>query len=289
MAHLYGGIEAGGTKFVCVAGTGPGDIRAEVRIDTTTPQRTLDEVIAFFRAQRKQLGPFKAIGIACFGPLDLKAGRITSTPKRGWRDTEIAKPVRQALRVPVAIDTDVNGAALGEGMWGAGKGLDTFLYLTVGTGIGGGVVVNGNPLHGLLHPEMGHLRIPHDGGFAGICPFHGDCLEGLACGPAIERRYGLPAEQLPRTHEAWDVEARNLSYALVNYIGTLSPQRIIMGGGVMQQGHLFPKIRKEVKRLLGRYIRATQLESGINHYIVPPALGNHAGVLGAIALAMRAS
>jgi fructokinase len=198
-------------------------------------------------------------------------------------------PIRQALRVPVAIDTDVNGAALGEGKWGAGQGLDTFLYLTVGTGIGGGVIVRGEPLHGMLPPEMGHLRIPHNGEFRGACPFHGDCLEGLASGPAIEKRYGRPAGELPRTHEVWDTEAEHLSYALVNYIGTLSPQRIILGGGVMQQSHLFPKIRKRVRQLLKRYIRAEQLEAGIADYIVPPALGNYSGVLGAVVLASRAA
>lgn len=293
--RLYGGIEGGGTKFVCVVGTGPGDLRAEERFPTTTPDATLGQALAFFRDTQARLGPLAALGIASFGPVDLKPGSpsfgfITSTPKPGWKNVDVAGPFRRALGLDVTFDTDVNAAALGEWRWGAAQDLDTFLYLTIGTGIGGGGLLGGHLMHGLVHPEMGHLRLPRDPAvdpFPGACPFHGDCLEGLASGPALLARWGRPAETLPPEHAAWALEARYLALALVNLICTVSPQRIVMGGGVMDQAHLFPLVRREVKALLNDYVRAPEILEQIDTFIVPPALGARAGVLGALALAQR--
>lgn len=293
---LFGGIEAGGTKFVCAVGSGPDDIRAETRFPTTTPEETIGQAIAFFREQREQHGELAALGIAAFGPLDPDPasptyGYITSTPKPGWANTDFAGPLARALNLPVAFDTDVNGAALGEGRWGAAQGLDTFIYLTIGTGIGGGAMVGGSLLHGLLHPEMGHVRLPHDrqqDPYPGRCPYHGDCLEGLASGPAIAARWGRPAETLPVDHPAWSLEAHYLALGLVNFIVTLSPQRMILGGGVMEQAHLFPLVRRRVLELLNGYVQSPRLLEAIDTYIVPPALGRRAGVLGALALAQQA-
>ncbi len=298
IAPLYGGLEAGGTKFVCAVGTGPQDIRAETRFPTTTPHETIRKTLDFFREQQELAGSrLTAIGIASFGPVDLHPasptfGYITSTPKAGWQNVDLVGAISQELDVPIGFDTDVNGAALGEGLWGAARGLDTFIYLTIGTGIGGGGMVGGQTIHGLLHPEMGHIRIPHDlqsDPYEGGCPYHGDCLEGLASGPAIEARWGMRAENLPPDHPAWDLEAHYLALALTNFICVLSPQRIILGGGVMRQGHLFPRIQAGVQKLLRGYIRARPVLEEIGGYIVPPALGERAGVLGAIALARRAA
>jgi fructokinase len=294
MDRLLGGIEAGGTKFVCAVGTGPDDVRAETRFPTTSPAETLKRTVDFFRDQQ-HLGPLAAVGIAAFGPLDPDPaspafGTITSTPKPGWRDTEFAGLIRRELQVPVGFDTDVNVAALGEGTWGAAQGLTDFLYLTIGTGIGGGGLLGNQLMHGLIHPEMGHIRIPHDrheDPFPGRCPFHGDCLEGLACGPAIEERWGCSAKELPEGHSAWDLEAKYLALALTNFICTLSPRRIILGGGVMGQPQLFPLIREKVASLLNGYVQSPAILEEIEHYIVPPALAERAGVLGAIALAKR--
>lgn len=279
---------------MCAVGTGPGDLRAEVRFPTTTPEETIGQAIRFFRQQQERK-PLAAIGIASFGPVDPNPasptfGYITTTPKPGWAHTDFAGAIRRALRVPVGFDTDVNVAALGEHRWGAAQGLDTFIYLTIGTGIGGGGLVNGQLLHGLLHPEMGHIRVPHDRDsdpYPGCCPYHGDCLEGLASGPALEGRWGQRAETLSPNHPAWTLEAHYLALALVNFICVLSPQRIIMGGGIMQQQQLFPLVRREVRELLGGYIQATMIMEQIDNYIVPPGLGNRAGVLGAIALAQQ--
>jgi len=290
---LFGGIEGGGTKFVCAVGTGPDDIREEIRYPTTTPEESIRRALDFFRS----FEGLSAVGIACFGPLDPNPrsptwGYVTTTPKPGWAHTEFAGLVQRVLKVPVGFDTDVNAAALAEHRWGAAQGLDSCLYLTVGTGIGGGALVEGHLIHGLMHPEMGHVRIPHDfqaDPFPGLCPYHGDCLEGLACGPAIKARWGQPAETLPPDHPAWALEAHYLALGLVAYIVTLSPQRIMLGGGVMAQTHLFPLIRQEVQALLNGYIQSPALLGQIQDYIVPPALGNRAGVLGAIALAQDAA
>ena len=296
MDRLCGGVEGGGTKFVCVVGTSPADVRAEERFPTSTPDATLGRAVAFFREQQTRLGPLSALGIGSFGPVDLRPGSptfgfITSTPKPGWQNVDVAGPFRRALGLSVAFDTDTNTAALSEWRWGAAKGLDTFLYLTIGTGIGGGGFVGGRLLHGLVHPEIGHLRLPRDlavDPFPGACPFHGDCLEGLASGPALLARWGRPAESLPQDHPAWALEARHLALALVNLICAVSPERILMGGGVMDQAQLFPLIRREVKALLNDYVRAPAILEGIETFIAPPALGARAGVLGALALAQRA-
>jgi fructokinase len=289
---LFGGIEAGGTKFVCAVGMGPDDLRAETRFPTTTPEETIAQAIAFFKAQA-QKEPLAAIGVASFGPVDPNPssptfGFITTTPKLGWAHTDLAGAISRALGIPVGFDTDVNGAALGEQRWGAAQGLNTFIYLTIGTGLGGGGLVNGQLMHGLIHPEMGHVRLPHDWAadpYAGACPYHGDCFEGLAAGPALEGRWGQRAETLPFDHPAWALEAHYLALGLVNFICTLSPQRIIMGGGVMEQPQLFPLIRRKTQELLNGYVQSPEILERIDQYIVPPGLGHRAGVLGAMALA----
>jgi fructokinase len=288
---LYGGIEAGGTKFVCGFGTGPGGLTT-ARFPTTSPAATLARVVDFLTKEAG--GSLRAIGIGSFGPVDLDRnsptfGFITSTPKPGWANYNLAGEVQQALGIPVGFDTDVNAAALGEAEWGAGYGLSDLLYLTVGTGIGGGAIVGGRVLHGLVHPEMGHIRIPRDSTrdpFPGACPYHGDCLEGLASGPAMKQRWGTPAEQLPPGHPAWALEAHYLALALVDLALTLSPQRIVLGGGVMQP-HLFAPVREEFLRLLNGYVRHPALSQRIEEYIVPPGLGDRAGLLGALVLARQ--
>lgn len=289
---VYGGIELGGTKIICAVGTGPEDIQAEMRFPTTTPGEALAQITTFF--EQYQL---TAVGIGSFGPISLNRsapdyGSITTTPKPGWAHTDLAGSIERSLGVPVGFDTDVNAAALGEWRWGAGQDLDTLLYLTIGTGIGGGGTSNGQLMHGLVHPEMGHIRLPHDqqaDPFVGTCPYHGDCLEGLASGPALQARWGAPAETLPSDHLAWALEAHYLALACVTFICTLSPQRIILGGGIMSQRHLFPLIRQGVQTLLNGYVQAPALLDQINTYIVPPGLGSRVGVLGALALAELAA
>jgi fructokinase len=280
----YGGIEAGGTKFRCAVGTGPEDAEF-VEFPTAEPAETLLRVADFFLSHR----PFDAIGIASFGPIDpnprsLTFGYITSTPKLAWQNFDFVGAVRAALRLapafPVAFDTDVNAAAFAESRWGAARGLHSFLYATVGTGIGGGAFIDGRLLHGLQHPEMGHVRVPHDHArdpFPGQCPYHADCLEGLAAGPAIEARWGQPPPRIPGGHAAWDLEAEYLALGIVNWASTLSLQRVVLGGGVMQRAELFPKIRARVAVLLNAYIQPPD--------IVPPLLGSRSGALGALALA----
>lgn len=272
---MYGGIEAGGTKFVCAIAGQDGQVLDRTQFPTESPVPTVRNAIEFFRDR----GELAGVGIGSFGPVDLAGGRITSTPKPGWRNFGIAEAVREGLGVPVSFDTDVNAAAMGEGKWGAAQGLDSFLYLTVGTGIGGGAVTGGRLIHGLHHPEMGHIRVPHDGSFPGVCPYHGDCLEGLACGKALEVRCGGRAAELPADDPAWQEEARLLAHGLVNWICTLSPQRIIMGGGVMKHDGLFEAIRSHVAALVNDYVPAPD--------IVPPGLGDDAGVLGSVALCLR--
>ena len=297
MNALYGGVEAGGTKFVCVVGSGPNDIVATDRFPTTTPQVTLARVIDFFRKHQADAGNLAAIGVGTFGPADVNPNSatyvyITSTPKAGWPNTNFLGQLQEAFYLPMGFDTDVNTAALGEWRWGAAQGLDTFLYLTVGTGIGGGGMVNGRLMHGLVHPEMGHMFLRRDqqaDPFAGACPYHGDCFEGLAAGPALEKRWGRRAESLPPDHPAWDLEAQYLALGLVNLIVAVSPQRIVLGGGVMEQQQLLPKVRTRVQTLLNGYVQSPQIIQDIDHYIVAPQLGDRAGVLGAIALARQAA
>ncbi len=295
MSKIYGGIEAGGTKFVCAVGTGPDDLRDVVRIETRTPKETFAKVIDYFQKQAAAGDEIASLGIASFGPVDVHSesetfGFITSTPKPGWSHTDFLGTIKNALQIPVAFDTDVNVAALGEQTWGAAQGLDTFMYLTIGTGLGGGGFVNGKMMHGLVHPEVGHIRIPHDlvkDPYPGSCPFHGDCLEGLACGVAMKQRWGIEGQKLPPDHPAWELEAEYLAYALVNFICTISPQKIIMGGGVMQQETLFPLIRKKVKDLLNNYVGSEAVQANIDQYIIPPELGSQSGIVGAIAMAKQ--
>jgi fructokinase len=279
---IFGGIEAGGTKFVCGIGTGPKDL-VTTQIATASPDATVAEAVAWIG--EKSTGRLNAVGIGSFGPVDLTSGHITSTPKVPWRNYDLAGAVGKGLGVPVGFDTDVNAAVLGEARWGAARGLSNCLYLTVGTGIGGGAIVGGQIVHGLTHPEMGHVRIPHDSiadPYPGSCPYHGDCLEGLASGPAIEARWGMPGWDLPRDHTAWTLEARYLALGIANFICTLSPEQILIGGGVMRQSQLYEMVRMEVGRILGGYLEKLP-------DMIPPGLGEFAGVLGALALAEQAA
>ena len=296
MAGLFGGIEAGGTKWICAVGTGPEDIRERARIETTTPEVTLRAVLEFFRQTQERHGGLTALGIACFGPVDLRQdsptwGFVTETPKPGWAGTDVAPFLSRELDLPVAFDTDVNGAALGELTWGAGRGLESLVYVTVGTGIGGGLIVGGEPVHGLVHPELGHVFLPRhpDDTFAGICPFHGDCLEGLASGPAIEKRWGRPAPELPEDHPAWDMEAFYLGTLAANLTLTVSPQRIIFGGGVNEAPGLLHRARQRLVAALASYVQSPALTDGAETFLVSPELGAAAGICGAFELASRRS
>jgi fructokinase len=299
---MFGGIEAGGTKFVCGMGTGPEDLKA-ASVPTTTPDETLARVTHFFRqgsggkpgASSPPSHALQAIGIGSFGPIDLHRdsaayGCITSTPKAGWANYDIVRTVENALGVPVGFDTDVNAALLGEARWGAARGLTDAVYFTIGTGIGGGAIVHGRVIHGLVHPEMGHLRIPHDlirDPYPGGCPYHGDCFEGLACGPALNARWGGSAD-LAENHPAWALEAHYIALGVANLTFALSPQRVLLGGGVMHTAHLFPLIRNEFRQLLNGYVRHSRVTDDLDKFIVPPQLGGRAGVLGALVLAEAA-
>ena len=288
----YGGIEAGGTKWVCGIGSGPDDLEQTVSFPTTTPDETIARAVDFF----ERSGELTAVGVGSFGPIDVRRssptwGHITTTPKPGWADTDVVSALHLALGVPVGFDTDVNASALGEQRWGAAVGLETFSYITVGTGIGGGGMANGRLMHGLVHPEVGHMRIPHDRArdpFEGVCPYHGDCFEGLASGGALRARWGTSGEELADP-AAWELEAEYLALGVVNLVCTLSPQRIILGGGVMRQPVLLPLIRGRVRELLARYIAAPELQESIDDFVVAPGLGERAGVLGAIELAKQAA
>lgn len=290
LKSMFGAIEAGGTKFVCGIGTGPDDLRT-ASFPTSTPEITSAAVLEFFKAESG--AQLEAVGIGSFGPVDLKRsspsfGHITSTPKVGWQNFDLRGSIANALGVPVAFDTDVNGAILAEARWGAAQGLDNAIYMTIGTGIGGGALVHGRVVHGLVHPEMGHLHIAHDlsrDPFTGICPYHHDCLEGLASGPAMQARWKQPASTLRPEHPAWELEAHYLALGLMNLTVSFSPQRIIMGGGVMQQKHMMEKLRTEFARIMNGYIRHPDLNERLELFIQPPALGSRAGVLGALVLA----
>ena len=278
---IFGAIEAGGTKFVCGIGTCPDDL-VTTQIPTTSPEATVAAAVAWLG--ERSGGRLSAVGIGSFGPVDLIGGVITSTPKAAWRNYELAGAVAKGLGVPVRFDTDVSAAVLGEARWGAARDVSNCLYVTIGTGIGGGAIVGGQILHGLTHPEMGHIRIPHDAAedpYPGVCPYHGDCLEGLASGPAIEGRWKTPGQNLPPDHPAWLLEARYLALGIANFVCTLSPEKILVGGGVMRQAQLYEMVREEVKRILAEYV-------GKLPEIGPPELGEFAGVLGALALAQSA-
>jgi fructokinase len=284
----FGGIEAGGTKWVCAIGTGPDDLQQTLTFPTGAPAETIARATDFFAGD----GSLAAVGVGSFGPIDLQRssptwGRITTTPKPGWADTDLVAAFAAALHLPLAFDTDVNAAALGEHRWGAAAGLETFCYVTVGTGIGGGGLANGKLMHGLLHPEFGHMRIPHDRGrdpFDGVCPYHGDCFEGLASGEAIRARWG-PG---PLGEDALRLEADYLALGLLNVVYTLSPQRVIVGGGVMNEPGLLELVRARMRELAAGYFDMPELDEGIDEYVVSPMLGDRAGVLGALELARLA-
>ncbi|MDQ0916214.1 ROK family protein [Paenibacillus sp. V4I5] len=287
---LLGAIEGGGTKFVCGIGTADGEILDRISIPTTTPEDTLGNAMDFFASKEIQ-----AIGIGTFGPIDVNPqspayGSVTRTPKPHWSGYRIVEHLKRCFDIPIGFDTDVNAAALGEATWGAAAGLNSCLYMTVGTGIGAGAIVEGKLVHGLTHPEMGHILVRRhpDDSYEGHCPFHKDCLEGLAAGPALEDRWGKKAFELGDTHFAWEIESYYIAQALVNYALILSPEKIIVGGGVMNQSHLFPLIREQVRKLLNGYVQHPALSEDNDSYIVQPALSGNAGLCGALALAKQA-
>lgn len=285
-----GAIEAGGTKFVCGIGNDRGEIAESISFPTGDPQTTLGRVIAYFKEKQAD-----AIGIGSFGPIDIRKnsptyGYVTTTPKPGWGNFDFLGTLRREFQVPFGWDTDVNAAAFGEATWGAARGLESCLYYTVGTGVGIGVYSEGNLVHGLIHPEGGHVltRRHPDDDFAGACPFHGDCLEGMASGPALEKRWQVKGHELPADHSAWEIEAFYLAQSIAGAILLLSPEKVILGGGVMQQAQLYPLIREAVKRNLNGYLNAGAILEHIADYIVPPGLGQQAGLCGALALGLSA-
>ena len=287
---MLGGIEAGWTKFVCAVGKEDGTIVERIQFDTLSPEETIPQIIEFFNKHE-----IKSLGIGSFGPVDIDPnsptfGNVTSTPKPGWKDYPFLKTLQAAIDVPMEFNTDVNAAALGEVMHGAAQDVDSCLYITVGTGVGAGAVFNGQLLQGLSHPEMGHtiVRRHETDNYEGFCPYHSDCLEGLAAGPAIERRWGKKGFELQDQTEVWELESYYLAQALVQFILILSPKRIVMGGGVMKQKQMFPFIQKKVQELLNGYVAVPEILDHIDEYIVPPALGDNAGITGALMLAKRA-
>ncbi|MBV6715642.1 ROK family protein [Paenibacillus chitinolyticus] len=288
--RTLGAIEAGGTKFVCAIGSEDGTVLERVSFPTTTPEETMGSVLSFFEGKG-----IEALGVGSFGPVDPNKksptyGYITTTPKPHWGNYNILGELKKHFDVPMEFDTDVNGAALGEATWGAAKGLESCLYITVGTGIGAGAVVGGKLVHGLTHPEMGHIFVRRNAEdtYEGKCPYHKDCLEGLAAGPAIEARWGVKGTELGTDHKAWELEADYLAQALMSYILILSPEKIIMGGGVMKQQQLFPLIHARLQELLNGYVQKEEVAAGIADYVVYPQLGDNAGICGALALAARA-
>ncbi len=283
---LIGGIEAGGTKMVCAVGDENGKLIDRITFATKMPEETFKDIILYFKRW-----DIDALGIGCFGPIDLDKnsktyGYITSTPKKGWSNCNVVGILKEALNVPIGFDTDVNGAVLGEVTWGAAKGVNTAIYITIGTGVGVGVYINGKLLHGMMHPEAGHILLnKHEADtFKGICPYHSNCLEGLASGPAIEARWGKKAYDLADNKQVWELEAYYIAQAIVNYILTYSPEKIILWGGVMHQEYLFSSVRENVKELLNGYITHKNIAENIDNYIVKPSLEDNPGILGAIQL-----
>lgn len=286
---VLGALEAGGTKMVCAIGNEKGEIFEQISIPTQTPEITVPKMISYFKEKNTE-----ALGIGCFGPIDPDKGSktygyITSTPKLAWADYNIVGTFQEALLCPVGFDTDVNGSVLGEVTFGQGKGKSCVVYVTIGTGVGAGIYVEGKLLHGMLHPEAGHVLIRRrsDDAYKGKCPYHKNCLEGLAAGPAAEERWGLSARDLSSRNEVWDLEAYYIAQALTNYILILSPEMIILGGGVMHQEQLFPMIRNYVKEMLNGYLKTEEL-TDLEHYIVPASLHDDQGIMGCLELARRA-
>jgi fructokinase len=294
---LYGAVEAGGTKFVCAVADGSGRILKEQRFPTTEPGATLDAAREFLRSACGRSQTLSGIGIASFGPVNLRRdahryGCIGKTPKAGWSGTDMVGALAREFSCPIGFDTDVNAAALAEHRWGAARDVDSMAYVTIGTGIGGGVISRGAPLHGLMHPEMGHMhprRHPSDQSFAGVCPFHGDCLEGLASGPAIVARCGCELKDIAPAHPQWDIEADYLGQLCAQLVLMVSPQRIVLGGGVMNHTKLLPLIRRRLLHWLGGYVERAEILDGVDEFVVAPALQTQSGVLGAVLLAMEAS
>ncbi len=284
---ILGALEAGGTKMVCAIGNEKGEITEQISVPTQTPETTIPQLIDFYRSKG-----IEALGIGCFGPIDLNRnsktyGYITTTPKTAWQNYNIVGAFKEALKVPVGFDTDVNGSALGEYTWGIGKGLSSCIYITIGTGIGVGVIADGKLLHGMLHPEGGHILLhPMQGDrYEGKCPFHKHCFEGMAAGPAIEERWGRKAAELADREVVWQLEAEYIAQALVNYTCILSPQRIILGGGVMHQTQLLPMIREKFAKLLNGYLKTRELDD-LDSYIVVQSLDDKQGIMGALKLGM---
>ena len=290
---LLGGVEAGGTKFICGVADVGGRIIDQIRIPTTTPEETLNAVAAFFVEAQARHGKLAALAIVSFGPLSLRSdaadyGTITTTPKPGWSNVNLLAHLRRTLDVRMTLDTDVNGSAIGEGLFGSGKGLETFCYVTVGTGIGVGVMIGGAPHGGANHPEAGHIRLPRAKGdetFAGVCPFHSDCLEGLTSGPALHARWGAPAETFATDHPAWAMAAEYIAGLCTNLTYTLRPERIIIGGGVMQP-QMYDLVRQALTRQLGGY-DASLRDLDMEAYVAAPTAGASAGLIGAFALSFR--
>lgn len=290
MTTKYAVIEAGGTKFNCAVVDAERSILAETRVATTTPDQTMSEVTAFFNAQREAGHEFNKLGLACFGPLDLDPrsldfGSITATPKPDWSNTPIASLLSNALGCHVAIDTDVNAAALAEYRWGASQNANVAIYVTIGTGVGGGLVVDGQPVHGLVHPEIGHMLIPAPEGIEGVCPFHGNCIEGLASGTAMGKIWGQPAETLPDDHRAWDVQAQVLASMCHNLMVGYSPQSIVLGGGVMNKPGLLDKVIGYTDKSLNGYV-TFPAQTSLSDIITLPGLDQRSGLFGALALVM---
>jgi len=286
-----GAIEAGGTKFVCGVGDENGKVEDRISIPTMDPDTTINQVIDYFRDKR-----LDSIGIGTFGPINVdpsspEYGSITSTPKAGWSNFPFVQILKKTFNVPIGWDTDVNAAAFGEARWGAAQGVDSCVYYTFGTGVGAGIYAEGKLIHGLVHPEGGHVllrRHPNDK-FAGCCPYHGDCLEGMASGPAIEKRWGIKASELPYDHPSWEIQAYYIGQAVSQAILLLSPKKVILGGGVMHQKQLFAMARAEVARSLNGYVSSDMILKNLDHYVVPPALGDNAGLCGALALGEAAA
>lgn len=295
--RLFGAIEAGGTKFVVAIGNERGEILERERFPTADPASTLAATHAFLRHRGKALGALESIGVASFGPVELdkaspRYGCIGHTPKAGWSGTDMMGGLAREFRCPIGFELDVNAAALAEYRWGAARDVDHLVYLTIGTGIGGGVIIGGAPIHGLMHPEIGHIyprRHALDLGFEGVCPFHGDCLEGLASGPAILARTGAELRQLDETHPQWEIEADYLGQLCAQLVLTVSPRRIVVGGGVMSSPRLLSLIRPRLQHWLGGYIERGEVHASVDGYVVAPQFGDNAGVLGALALAMDAA
>lgn len=286
---IYGAIEAGGTKMVCAIGTAEGHLIDQLTFPTKDPAETIPQLVAFFQGKS-----ITALGIGSFGPVDLRTdsptyGHILDTPKLAWQQFDFVGALQRELKVPVGFDTDVNAACLGEMTYGSAQGLNNVVYITIGTGIGAGIAINGQLLHGMLHPEAGHILMkPHpEDSYPGFCPYHKACFEGMASGPAIEDRWGEKAANLQDNAQVWALESYYIAQALVNYIMVLSPEKIILGGGVMKQKQLFPLIRKQVAEMINGYLKTKELQD-LDNYIVPNSLNENQGILGALELAKRA-